>query len=378
MARWFKRGFDYYGHQRKRNLFENIFYHLIVLPYLLVKYMVSNIGLLRIYSKKRKFRAKSLWRGFTTVMKTFLFTFDLVKIQDAKLVTRLAQKLIKENKKDKFFLFLHYWDTHSPYYCPKRYKRGRKSGLSPKEKLLLRYRGAVRYVDEQIGRLIEILKKEDIHNNTLVIITSDHGESLTEHDIFFDHHGLYDQTTHVPLILYCPDLFSEPKRIDGLVQHVDLAPTLCEILNIDDRQFDFDGESLESLWLGKKTDIRSYAFSEESYVQRKICLRTKKLKYIFAPDKKGMCNYCLEVHGGSEEYYDLDADPQESKNLIKVDKHVAAGVKEELFHLLKRLDEKRKRHLARGTGKDYPHENQLDPGEEKSVKRKLRSLGYMD
>ena len=66
-----------------------------------------------------------------------------------------------------------------------------------------------------------------LQEDTLIILTSDHGESRTEHEIFFDHHGLYDVTSHGPLILFAPKLLTEAKRISALVQHVDLVPTLC-------------------------------------------------------------------------------------------------------------------------------------------------------
>ena len=290
MARWFKKGFDYYGYTPERNLLEKLIYYLITLPYVQLRYMAMHIGLLRIYSKKRKFSLASFWKGFTGVMRTFLFTFELARIQDAGFVTALAEELLEKVKKEKFFLFLHYWDTHTPYNCPKKFLKRGKSHLTSKEILLSKYHGAVRYVDQQLGRLFDALKDKKLLKDTLVIITSDHGDSLTEHEIFFDHHGLYDITTHVPLILYYPEAFSEPKKVKGFVQHVDLAPTLCELLNIEYKDYGFDGVSFMPLIRREKEEIRHYVFNEESYVQRKIGFRTKKFKYIFAPDGVGMCN----------------------------------------------------------------------------------------
>ena len=348
MARWFKRGFDYYGYSPERNLLRNLIYNIFTLPYVHLKYIAAHLGLLRIYSKKRRFTAASLWKGFKDVFRTFLFTFKLARIQDARFVTGLAEELIKKSRKENFFLFLHYWDTHTPYNCPRNFLEKKKGHMTPKEVLLSKYHGAARYVDQQIGRLFDVLREERLLKDTLIIITSDHGESLTEHDIFFDHHGLYDVTTHVPLILYYPKAFSEPKRVKGLVQHIDLAPTLYDLLNIKYKDYELDGASLMPLIRGEKTEIRHYAFNEESYVQRKIGFRTKKFKYIFSLDGIGMCIYCHQVHGGKEELYNLEVDPEEMVNIAVESKIIAAEMKKELDDLIKSLNSKKQKEFIRG------------------------------
>jgi len=193
-----------------------------------------------------------------------------------------------------------------------------------------------------------MLREERLLEDTLIIITSDHGESLTEHDIFFDHHGLYDVTTHVPLILYYPKAFSEPKRLKELVQHIDLAPTICELLNIKYKDYGFDGASLIPLIRGQKKEIRHYVFNEESYVQRKIGFRSKKFKYIFSPDGVGMCNYCQLVHGGKEELYNLEVDPEEMKNIAVENKIIANKMRKGVDDLIKGLNSKKQKEFVRG------------------------------
>jgi arylsulfatase len=344
MGRWFEKGFDYYGYKLQRNFLQKLLYYAVTVPYLHIRYIATNIGLLRIYAKKRRFNIRSLWKGFKDVLQTFRFSFELARVQDAAFVTGLAEQLIKKVKREKFFLFLHYWDTHSPYYCPRKFL-SKKKPLSTKDALLSRYRGAVRHADQQIGRLLEILKYERLIENTLVIVTSDHGESLTEHDIFFDHHGLYDVTTHVPLIFYYPNAFSKSKRVKGLVGHIDLVPTLCELLNILPERYSFDGMDLMPLIRGEKKQIRDYVFNEESYVQRKIGLRTEKFKYIFAPDGRGMCNYCERVHGGKEELYDLEQDTEEMDNIADRDRLTAERMRNEVEDFIKNLNTKRQKEL---------------------------------
>lgn len=348
MARWFKKGFDHYGYHPQRDFWGKLGYSLVTLPYLYLKHIVPNIRILRLYSKKRDSSFSSLWKGLRDVFRTFLFTHELARIQDANQVTSLAEEWIKKTGNEKFFLFLHYWDTHSPYYCPKHFFKKKKGTLSSLDILLSRYQGAVSYVDHNIGKLLDFLEKEKRLKNTLIILTSDHGESLTEHGILFDHHGLYEATTHVPLIIYSPQLFSQPKRIKGLVQHIDLAPTLCELLNIKAKHYGFDGMSLMPLIKGKKNELRSYVFNEESYVQRKIGFRTKRFKYIFAPNGRGMCNYCQKVHGGVEELYDLANDPEEKINIAIKEKSMALKLQKEVSDLIKYLNSKREKEIIKG------------------------------
>jgi arylsulfatase len=378
MGRWYKRGFDFYGYKPEYNFLQKLGYHLFKLPYLHVKYIIDNIALLKIYSKKRKTSIRTNWESLKGVLKTFRFTFELARIQDAGYVTSLAEQLIRARKDNPFFLFLHYWDTHSPYNCPKKFITEKSKKQTAVDLYLSKVKGAVRYVDHHMGRIKEVLSNEKILDNTLLIITSDHGESLTEHDIHFDHHGLYEVTTHVPLIFYGPGIFKEKKKINSLIQHIDIAPTLCDLLNIKKHTFDFDGSSLFPLIDDEKKELRDFIFNEESYVQRKIAIRTHKYKYIMAPDGRGFCNYCQKVHVGPEELYDLSLDPEETKSLIDQEKELAQEMKKQLESFVSALDKKREDCLKRGNSGNMPDKIMLDPEEEKKIRKRLRSLGYMD
>lgn len=381
MARWFKKGFDYYGYKTEKSLFKKIIYTFFSIPYIHIKYMIAHTGLLKIYLKKRKkgeSSTPSLWKGIKDVLSTFFFTFELARVQDANIITGVAEELVKKAGKEKYFLFLHYWDTHTPYNCSRKHLIKKKGDSSAKGSLSAKYAGAVRYVDQHIGRLFEVLGKKNQKKDTLFIITSDHGESLTEHDIFFDHHGLYDVTTHVPLILYYPPSLSHPQRIKSLVQHVDLLPTLWDLLQIDPAPYRPDGKSLLPLIRNESQEIRSFCFHEESYVQRKIGLRTHKYKYIYAPDGYGLCNYCQMVHGGPEELYNLENDPEETINLVSKEKSIAQQMRKELDEFYKQLEKKRQKELDEGHSDDTFLTTTPDPKEEKKIQKKLRGLGYMD
>ena len=215
MGRWFKLGFDHYGYPAARDLFKK--------AYLYLKYMVSHLDIFQCYTDEDGSSDGSLLEDIRGVLSTFLFTRNLAEIQDARRVTDEGLRLIDRNGESPFFLFLHYWDVHTPYHCPRRYRNYR--GDDPHRKLRDRYAGAVRYVDEQLMRLRKGLAKRKELDNTVLIITSDHGESLTEHDIYFDHHGLYEVNTHVPLLIRYPRAFPPGRRVRGFVQHVDVVPT---------------------------------------------------------------------------------------------------------------------------------------------------------
>lgn len=342
MGRWFRSGFDFYGYTPRRALPKKIAYSLFSLPALHLRYMLANIGLLRIYGKKRPGSLRSLFKGARDVFRTFRFTFELARIQDARVVTDLALELLKEYDSRPFFLFLHYWDTHSPYNSPKKLTPA-AANRSPGEALYAKYLGAVRYVDRELGRLVSRFQEEGILDDTLFIITSDHGESLREHEIFFDHHGLYDVTTHVPLILYGPRFLEQGKRDKNFVQHIDLVPTVMDLLGTPVEKGLLDGESLLPRISGGASRAADFVYMEESYVQRKSAVRTATHKYIMAPDGVGHCNYCQIVHGGPEELYDLRADPEENMNIAESEPELRTAMRMRLEDFSRHLNSRRER-----------------------------------
>jgi len=321
--------------------------------------------------------------------------------REAGAVTDRAIELIKRNMSSNFFLFIHYWDTHSLCNPPRSYvekfyhhkgdsnnqsiermlsqieKEGRRIYLKEHLKnvpnldyVLAQYDGAIAYVDHEVGRLMDLIDRNNMSEKTFIILTSDHGESLTEHGIFFDHHGLYDVSIHVPLILAGPGL-PEGRRVKGLVQHVDVVPTLLEALKIPiSSEETFDGTSLMPLIDGEKEELHSAIFAEEAYYERKRAVRTTRYKYIKALSKEAaMCGCCQRIHGGLEELYDLSKDPQETQNILKEEPKVTNALRNKLNRWVKsfeyvEVEEKLKE-------KYKPSDE-----EEREVMERLRKLGY--
>lgn len=225
------------------------------------------------------------------------------------------------------------------------------------------YDASVREADQRVGKLLQTLKDTDIYDETLIFFLSDHGESLTEHGIYYDHHGLYDVTTHVPMIVRTPD--SVPKRVDDFVQITDIAPTVLSYT--DTEGLDADGQSLRPALTGNSLDNREYVLAEEAHTQRRRMIRSGDVKLIYLLEGDTICRYCGLQHAPEVELYDLQADPEELKNK-------ATSWTEDVDRLLKE---------AQTTASQYENrcpaiigEKDVSYEDEREVEERLQALGY--
>lgn len=368
--RWHKRGYDYYsGAKPQASL------------HAFLKQQVRIFPILRTFlrpSMVNKLREKVL-KG---VSKAY---------EDARRVTEQAIKLISDNKQEKFFLFLHYWDTHTPYLPPKEYIKTNSTNKRKMDELFryiisskfkqdfgifekkvkeyksaitTSYDGEISFVDAEIGRLINFLQSHQLLKDTMIILTSDHGESLTEHGIYLDHAGLYDVTIHVPFLLVHPNL-PKGKRIKGFVQHYDFVPTILELLDIEP-DVKFDGKSVIPLIEGNQ--IHSAIYAEEAQYQRKRAIRTLDWKYIYSlTTKETPCRRCGLIHGAKEELYNLNEDPKETENIISEKPQIARELRKNLEDWINKLDYKQPQI---DTSKIYKED--ID-----KVEERLKGLGYI-
>lgn len=256
-----------------------------------------------------------------------------------------------------FFLFMHYWDPHAPYLPPKESQHMFYSGDNPtdpdnrslqewwkhplgalaRETWLRTANGAitdvdyveamydreVHYLDQGVGALVGALDDLGLAENTLVIIVGDHGESMTEHGIFFEHHGLYDCTLRVPFIARWPDMIPAGRRVSGMFQMHDLAPTVLEAAGLPAPE-SMDGKSFWSTLTGAQDDPGYDAvISLECTLQAKWCLRTGDHKFILAREPDFYGNPLREL-------YDLRADPGETRNLVDERPDLAAAMEARL------------------------------------------------
>ena len=234
----------------------------------------------------------------------------------------LVCDLIQRHAADDFLLFYHPWYPHGPYQPP--------AGCQPFEwdkgddlaDVVARYDGEIIYTDAEIRRIVAALSGAGIYDQTLLIVTSDHGEIMGEdrmvrgHRFNTSHIDLGDECLRVPLVLRWPGVVPVG-RSDALVQQPDLLPTIADLLRWQ-LPHAVDGMSLAPVMRGDLASVRDTVhFVENTYQkQRGIRTRTHKLTHSFGDGDSVV----------RRELYDLEADPLEQFNLVDL----ASGLADEL------------------------------------------------
>ena len=171
------------------------------------------------------------------------------------------------------------------------------------------YMKTVKSLDDNVGRVLDYLKKEDLLDNTLVVYTSDQGFYMGEHG-WFDKRFMYEESMRTPLIMHLPKDFNHKGDIDEMVQNIDYAPTFLELAGVQVPK-DIHGVSLVPLLRGEKpADWRKalyyhyYEYPAEHMVKRHYGIRTERYKLIHFYDDID-----------EWELYDLKSDSSEMRNI---------------------------------------------------------------
>lgn len=384
LERWHRNGFDTYLPERSTDDEHYTGQHPFVDFTTSIGEVVFNAA-----PEALRRRIYPLVRGFTDPKGVYEY--------DAEWVTNNALEEFDSSAENSFY-FLHYWDTHTPYDPPEEYiddvtnrieydktpldqkiaEFGVEEGISEetlKQKIrdkypetiadiVARYDASVEYLDEWVGTLLDGLRERGQLDDTLVILTSDHGESLTEHGILFDHHGLYDQTIHVPLIMGGGQV---PEReITGLVQHYDIVPTILNGLGMEADPM--IGGSLLKVLHGQEDPgpPYQYAFAEEHHTQENRAIRTENHKLIKVIGNQ-VCRYCDIKHSDGDQLFVLKEDPEETQNRLQTPSEEAREIKEELETAFTEWEEKLQE----------PDRNEGEGSyTEESLNDRLEALGY--
>jgi arylsulfatase A-like enzyme len=174
------------------------------------------------------------------------------------------------------------------------------------------YDGDIRCLDEHLGALVDWMRAQGALDHTVLIVTADHGESLGDHDYFFEHGRYpYDDCVRVPLIVVHSGW--KPARIAAPVGLIDVAPTLVELLGLAPG-WQFEGRSfLASLRAGAAVDAERPVFTESGYLKEfETSVRKGRFKLIHVGTRY-MAGF---LTGKPYELYDVVADPGETKNLV--------------------------------------------------------------
>ena len=249
---------------------------------------------------------------------------------------------LDENGKRPFFAMLNYYDAHGPYLPPAPYDRmfdpkGRPNNYSALHRYLSRpsptppaaamieremaqYDGALAYLDHELGDLFRELERRGMLNNTIVIVTADHGEEFGEHGVFDHGNSLYRPAVHVPLLIVAPGHAPAGTRVGAAVTLRDIAHTLAELVTPGESN-PFPGMSLSRFW----TDSLPVEDPILSEVSKGI--RTPKWYPVTKGDMKSVVAESLRYirdGDGQEELYGLFSDQWEAHDMLKTDSLTAA------------------------------------------------------
>ncbi len=214
---------------------------------------------------------------------------------------RSAEDVIKgalewlEGRKSPWFLWIHCWDPHVPYDPPEPFKTQYKEHP---------YEGEVAYVDLALGKLLNHMKENSLFDSTLIIFTGDHGESLGQHGEKTHGFFAYNSSIWIPLIISYPE--TGPNRAGHYVSHIDIFPTVCDVLGIAKPSF-LQGISLLPALKGKKLPERPVYFeSLYPYYSRG-----------WAPIEGYIFEQKKFIDSPIPELYDLELDFDELNNLAE-------------------------------------------------------------
>ncbi len=260
-----------------------------------------------------------------------------------RVVDRALEWLGQQSGQTPFFLWVHVFDPHTPYDPPSPFKEKYTDHL---------YDGEIAYTDRELGRLFEAVEQKAPPDQTVLVVLSDHGESLAEHGEYSHGVFIYDSTLRIPWIMTGPGIRTG-QRIKEQARTIDLLPTLMDLMG-GETPAQCQGVSLVPAFSGGR--IRTtYSYAESLLPKIDMGwtelrgMRTDKWKYIRAP---------------RSELYDLESDPKETINVIQ--RYPAEA--EKLEFQLREL-------TATGTGEPAERVHSKPISEE--TEEQLRSLGYV-
>jgi len=223
-------------------------------------------------------------------------------IPEDQILAPAALKWIDSDRSRPFFLFIWTYDTHYPYAAPTQHDFGiaqidnyKYLKDTVEAANLNRYLNAIEETDAIIGQIMRGLESRGLADDTIVVVTGDHGEQFRQHGHLLHGTTVYEDEMQVPLLIINRKLFPKPLRIEPLGRQMDIAPTLLGLLGIEPPP-QWQGQNL----LANHPD-RVYLYSNAGAIVFGLVQGNLKYIYNFSQDRA--------------EIYDLKRDPGEQRNL---------------------------------------------------------------
>ncbi len=329
-------------------------------------------------------------QGFEAYLETWTAP-GTTELERTEAITRFAEELFaKKDDPRPFFLWLHYVNPHTPYEPPPDLlKRFQRDGLVPRgsevprvvgfhggvnRKLAIeggtwgdyvdRYDAEILAADQHVGRVLKSLGESPHAGTTMVAFTSDHGESLGEHEYYFDHgDDLFNPSLRIPLVLSFPGFLPAGERVSGPVSSLDLFPTLLDLAQVPfpTGPPGLQGSSALPLIRGTKPRLKDHLFFEND--RHLTAISNGRLKLVHRPESDG---------SGCFELYDMYRDPGETEDRYQGSEAHVAPLEAELGSF-------RTRTVAwqqDTTAKREP--GKADDSLSDATRRSLEALGYVE
>ncbi len=265
--------------------------------------------------------------------------------------------LRRRDPEQPFFLFINFLEPHLPYTPPRRFVERfcdpcairaevRRVGLEAAgadyltgrvtldeeglNHLAILYDAELAYLDTRLHDIFTNLCTAGLLDQTMVIVTSDHGENLGDYGMVDHQYCLYDTLVRIPLIVRYPELFSPGSTVEGLVQNVDFAPSILKVAGADPGEMVLQGQSL--LPDDVATEPRKYVYADYARPSTTLsALQEKHPTFDVTPYDRALSMVrddrykLIQTSDGTEELYDLHEDPHEENNLASDHPDLAAN-----------------------------------------------------
>lgn len=289
----------------------------------------------------------------------------------------------KKRPDNPYFLYVQTIDPHVPYRVDREFwgsyfegeydgplgssieaddqiklsSRDRKSSARDQQWLRALYRGEIAYHDSQLEKFLAELEARGVFENTMLVVTNDHGEELGERGRYGHGHQVFEEMIRAPLIIHYPPLFEPGAIIEDIVEHVDLAPTILDVLGASALE-SADGVSLMPVVRGQPVQLPAYAMIE--FLASRRVLRLGNWKLFARP-------------GGGGALFDLANDPEEKRDLEDSAPIARLLCEVHLGEALAIPDKAKRMHGMASRRQFRAGKAKISPG----MRRQLEALGYL-